>query len=58
MTNDQRARRIAARALLGLLLGAAACDEPAKSAADAKDGGASRGADHSGDKSHCAGDER
>jgi len=57
--NDERIRRIAKSAILGLILGAAACDEPAKSAADAKDGGSTQGADHgSTDKSHCAGDER
>jgi len=58
--NDSRIRRIAKTALLGLILGAsAACEEPAKSAADAKDGGAN-GSDRHGDvdKSHCAGDER
>jgi len=55
--NDERVRRIAKAALLGIILGAAACDEPAKSAADAKDGGAAKqDNDRSGmgDKAHCS----
>ncbi len=56
--NDERVRRIAKTALLGIVLGAAACDEPAKSAADAKDGGSSQRPEidrsGQGDKSHCS----
>ncbi len=58
--NHARAKQLAKMALLGIVLGATACDEPAKSAADAQDGGAStrEGTDRagSGDKSHCGGD--
>ncbi|HEY1959433.1 MAG TPA: hypothetical protein VGH28_27670 [Polyangiaceae bacterium] len=56
--NDERVKRIAKAALLGIILGAAACDEPAKSAVDAKDGGktAQPDSDRSGmgDKAHCS----
>ena len=56
---DERVRRIVKAAVLGIVLGAAACDEPAKSAADAKDGGASSSRPDNdrasaGDKSHCS----
>lgn len=58
--NQDRARRIAKAALLGVIVGTAACDEPAKTAADAQDGGATSRQDTeragSGDKSHCGGD--
>ena len=56
--NDERARRIVKAALLGIVLGLAGCDEPTKSAADAKDGGQSSRPDNdrasAGDKSHCS----
>ncbi len=51
--------RLAKAAAIGLLLGASgACDQPAKSAADAKDGGSpNEPLDRSGgaDKAHCGG---
>jgi hypothetical protein len=56
-----RRARLAKVAAVGLLMGvtSVACDEPAKSAADAKDGGgaANDPLDRSGaaDKSHCGG---
>jgi hypothetical protein len=55
--------RFAKTALLALMLGAAACDDKpgAKTAADQKNGdGGREGMDRSGsgDKSHCAGDEK
>ena len=57
-------QRFAKTALMALMLGAAACDEPSKTAADqsgTQSGDAGReGMDRagSGDKSHCAGDEK
>lgn len=59
--NEARSRRIAKGAIVALILSAVGCDEPAKSAADAnQDGGIREGVDHtgSGDKAHCAGDEK
>lgn len=61
MNDRTRAKRLAKIALLGVVLGAAACDEPAKSAADTRDGGTGttrEGNDRagSGDKSHCGGE--
>ena len=59
--NEARSRRIAKSAIAALILSAVACDEPAKSAADAnQDGGIREGVDKSsvGDKAHCAGDEK
>ena len=54
-------RKLAKAALMALVLGAAGCDEQgAKSAADQHGDGGKEGMDRSGtgDKSHCAGDEK
>jgi hypothetical protein len=58
----ERRARLAKAAAMGLLIGVAtvACEEPAKSAADARDGGgggANEPLDRSGaaDKAHCGG---
>jgi len=56
----ERRARLAQAAAIGLLIGAssAACEQPAKSAADAKDGGSGNETlDRSGaaDKAHCGG---
>ena len=54
-------RKLAKAALMAIVLGAAACDEQgAKSAADQQGDGGKEGMDRagSGDKSHCAGDEK
>ena len=55
-------RKLAKAALMAIVLGATGCDEQgAKSAADQTgDGGTKEGMDRagSGDKSHCAGDEK
>jgi len=62
MTSMDR-NKLAKAALMALVLGAAGCDEQGpKSAADehSGDGGKQEGMDRagSGDKSHCAGDEK
>jgi hypothetical protein len=62
MTRIMDRRKLAKAALMALALGAARCDEQgARSAADQKGGdGGKEGMDRagSGDKSHCAGDEK
>ena len=60
MTRMDR-RKLAKVALMALVLGAAGCEEQgAKSAADQQGDGGKEGMDRagSGDKSHCAGDEK
>jgi len=63
MDDDRRRNAALARlAMLALLASTTACDEPAKSAADAQDAGtpSSSPVDRSNnaDKSHCGGDSR